>query len=244
MKIYAKQISPENQESPLFLGEEFWPEGIILDGNRDYTSRTISAYDDIKRYFDDMAAAWENDGCYYSYEETAEGYRSVRHTCKREYNIAETLREYGFQREDGKAWTTKQRHEWRLLMESGQEADDEKLILAALRLITGKEWNTKTINGCCQGDWQRVFYEVEKWSPEALENFETEYFNTGSEWIVHDEEAEPESPEDINGYSIYCHGWNEDQIRQEIADAEDKKPEEVILFAFKSYARIPIYEAV
>lgn len=108
MKIYAKQISPENQESPLFLGEEFWPEGIILDGNRDYTSRTISAYDDIKRYFDDMAAAWENDGCYYSYEETAEGYRSVRHTCKREYNIAETLREYGFQREDGKAWTTKQ----------------------------------------------------------------------------------------------------------------------------------------
>lgn len=149
MKIYAKQISPENQESPLFLGEEFWPEGIILDGNRDYTSRTISAYDDIKRYFDDMAAAWENDGCYYSYEETAEGYRSVRHTCKREYNIAETLREYGFQREDGKAWTTKQRHEWRLLMESGQEADDEKLILAALRLITGKEWNTKTINGCC-----------------------------------------------------------------------------------------------
>lgn len=129
-------------------------------------------------------------------------------------------------------------------MESGQEADDEKLILAALRLITGKEWNTKTINGCCQGDWQRVFYEVEKWSPEALENFETEYFNTGSEWIVHDEEAEPESPEDINGYSIYCHGWNEDQIRQEIADAEDKKPEEVVLFAFKSYARIPIYEAV
>ena len=168
MKIYAKQISPENQESPLFLGEEFWPEGIILDGNRDYTSRTISAYDDIKRYFDDMAAAWENDGCYYSYEETAEGYRSVRHTCKREYNIAETLREYGFQREDGKAWTTKQRHEWRLLMESGQEADDEKLILAALRLITGKEWNTKTINGCCQGDWQRVFM---KWKNGVLKHW-------------------------------------------------------------------------
>lgn len=57
MKIYAKQISPEYQESPLFLCEEFWPEGIILDGNRDYTSRTISAYDDIKRYFDDMTVA-------------------------------------------------------------------------------------------------------------------------------------------------------------------------------------------
>lgn len=43
MKIYAKQISPEYQESPLFLGDEFWPEGIILDGNRDYKSRTIPA---------------------------------------------------------------------------------------------------------------------------------------------------------------------------------------------------------
>ena len=47
-------------------------------------------------------------------------------------------------------------------MESGQEADDEKLILAALRLITGKEWNTKTINGCCQGDWQRVFMKLDQ----------------------------------------------------------------------------------
>lgn len=84
----------------------------------------------------------------------------------------------------------------------------------------------------------------EEWSHEELDHFETEYFNTGSEWIVHDEEAEPESPEDINGYSIYCHGWNEDQIRQEIADAEDKKPEEVVLFAFETYARIPVYKAV
>lgn len=44
MKIYAKQISPENQESPLFLGEEFWPEGIILDGNRDYGNFRVQRF--------------------------------------------------------------------------------------------------------------------------------------------------------------------------------------------------------
>ena len=70
------------------------------------------------------------------------------------------------------------------------------------------------------------------------------YFNTGSEWIVHDEEAEPESPEDINGYSVYCIGWNDELIKLEIAEAAECKPEEVVMYAFKDYARIPIYEAV
>lgn len=89
-------------------------------------------------------------------------------------------------------------------------------------------------------------YDVEKWSREELDHFETEYFNTGSEWIVHDEKAEPESPEDISGYSVYCHGWNNDQIKEEIAEAQGKKAEEVevVLFAFKTYARTPVYEAV
>ena len=98
MKIYARQISPECQESPLFLGEEFWPEGIILDGNRHYKSHTIPVYDQITRYFDDMAGEWENDGCYYIYEDG----KPILHKCKREYTIAEHLRGYGFQREDEK----------------------------------------------------------------------------------------------------------------------------------------------
>lgn len=87
---------------------------------------------------------------------------------------------------------------------------------------------------------------MEKWNREELDHFETEYFNTGSEWIVHDEKEEPENPEDISGYSIYCHGWNNDQIKEEIAEAQGKKAEEVeiVLFAFKTYTRTPVYEAV
>ena len=30
MKIYAKQVSPEYQESPLFLGDEFFPDNIAV----------------------------------------------------------------------------------------------------------------------------------------------------------------------------------------------------------------------
>lgn len=36
MKIYAKQVPPEYQESPLFLGDEFFPDDIAVCGNRDY----------------------------------------------------------------------------------------------------------------------------------------------------------------------------------------------------------------
>ena len=34
MKVYARQIAPEYQESPLFLGDEFWPENVLVYGNR------------------------------------------------------------------------------------------------------------------------------------------------------------------------------------------------------------------
>lgn len=59
MKIYAKQVSPEYQESPLFLDECF-PEDIILTGNRNYTSRTTPEYDKIAADFDSMARTWED----------------------------------------------------------------------------------------------------------------------------------------------------------------------------------------
>ena len=36
MKVYARQISPEYQESPLFIGDEFFPDNIAVFGNRDY----------------------------------------------------------------------------------------------------------------------------------------------------------------------------------------------------------------
>lgn len=108
--------------------------------------------------------------------------------------------------------------------------------------MTGERWKAFEIRGCCQSDWQRG-YCPEAWSREELEAFETEYFNTGSEWIIHDEDGEPESPEEINGYSVYCHGWNSDQIRKEIADAAgETDPAAVVLYEFTGWSRSPEYK--
>ncbi len=153
------------------------------------------------------------------------------------------LREYGFERPDGKPWTTKQRHAWRELLEGEDGAGEDDVIIAALELLTGKAWKAFTICGGCQSDWQAGFCPVEEWSREALEAFETEYFNTGTEWIIHDEDGEPESPEEVIGYSVYCVGWNDEQIKRELADAAgESDPAAVVLLKFTGWSRCPEYE--
>lgn len=241
MKIYAKQVAPEYQESPLFLDECF-PDNIILDGNSYCKSHTTPEYEQIKCYFDEMAGEWENQNFYYEW--AGSGY--TKHKKKPDYNIAEILKDYGFTRTDGKAWSNEQKHEWRLLMEREEAADDEKVILTALELLTGHKWESGTIRGCCQSDWQDIYYRVDKWNREALNAFEIEYFNTGTEWIVDDGEFDPEndSPLNINGCSTYCTEWNEDGIKREIADAFGGSPEDVVLYAFEGWSRTPNYREV
>lgn len=222
MSIYARQINPAYQESPLSWSDMF-PDNLVLDGNRHYTSHTIPAYDQIRDSFDDMANTWELDS----------------HS-----TLGELLRDYGFAREDGKPWSTQQKHAWRVLMESPEGAEDDGIMCHALQLLTGHRWDSSCLRGCCQGDWQTVYYDADTWTSEALSAFETEYFNTGSEWIIHDEEQPPESPEDISGYSVYCTAWNDDGIRKELAEAAGVKPKDVIMYAWDGEHTVDQYKEV
>lgn len=121
---------------------------------------------------------------------------------------------------------------------------DNAFICDALGLITGRAWDWCTLRGCCQSDWQYCIYPADEWNGASLERLEAEYFNTGSEWIVHDDQDAPDGPEDINGFSVYCTGWNDDQLRQEIADAAGGRPEDVTLYKFTGYTRRAEYEEV
>ena len=160
MKIYAKQVPPEYQES--FFDPECWP-GIIFHGNRSYKSHTTPEFDAIYDRFD--------------------GDR----------------------------------------------------ILRALHLVTGKRYDVQTIRGCCQGDWQEIYYPVDEYTMEALEALETEYFNTGTEWIV-----DP----DGDSVSVYAYSWNNDGIRAELAAAVGVKPEDIILLTFSGWKKTAEYMEV
>lgn len=235
MKIYAKQVAPEYQESPLFL-DDFFPDDIAVCGNRDFKERCPEVFQRVREVLEngELAEALEDvkTGGYYSewYKNATQAINDLLPADKAKYS-------------------TKDIHELKRLVTEYAEcsrSDEDSILCAVLSIVTGETWDYKQICGCCQGDWNNIFYPVDKWSVEALNAFEVEYFNTGTEWIVDDGEFDPEndSPLNINGCSTYCTEWNEDGIKREIADAFGGSPEDVVLYAFEGWSKIPNYREV
>lgn len=114
-------------------------------------------------------------------------------------------------------------------------ADDEGIIAEALSIVTGQKWKYKQISGCCQSDWNYIYYRPEEWMEKALEYFEIEYFNTGDEWWIEDEEGD-----DMG--SVYTHEWNDDEKKREIAENIGVDPGEVTLYLFDGWIKTAKYK--
>lgn len=213
MKIYAKQVPPEYQESPLFYGD--WPEDVFVFGNRDFNDHS-GRLEDIRRGLEELCNAWEDltsgAPAYYNSWIDAIG-ECLPRDDGREYTRAERLRirEIAF--------------DYTYTMNFTRE---KETLCAALELVTGRAWEYATIRGCCQGDWNYIIYPAE-YRHEWVCEFECEYFNTGAEWIVDDD------------WSIYTHSWNSDGVREEIASAAGVDPVDVVLLEFTGWSKTPEY---
>lgn len=212
--IYAMQINPEYQESPLSIDnfdiESAYP-GIAVFGNRDYKDHIP---ENIERVMDVL-----NDG------ELADILDSFNRRLK-DYNtevyknVSEAI--YDFLQPEHKArYSTREIHALNEFVCSYgiNSRDDDEILVSVMGIVTGREWAFSTIRGNCQSEWQSVLYPSDVYSDETIEYLEKDYFNTGSEWIIHDEESIPESAEDISGYSVYCYSWDLDGIADEIMNA-------------------------
>lgn len=223
MKIYAKQVPAEYQESPLFMGE--WPENVFVFGNRHYRDHGGDYIENIKNSMYD--AADELTRLMNGYFDGAG------------YSLIEILNDF-LPAENGREYSRVDRLKWRdlLLSVDGYWSIDDDAITAALELITGRKYECAEIRGCCQGDWNNIIYPSE-YGREWLENFETEYFNTGTEWCINEG-----SPDSDDNYYFYTHAWNEDGQRAEIAAAAGVDPADVVLYVFDEWQRTPIYKEV
>lgn len=144
-------------------------------------------------------------------------------------------------------YNTRDIHALKELVEAYTEAgslEKNDILCKVLSVVTGRKWDWKIIRGCCQSDWNKIFYSVDDWSREALAAFETMYFNTGSEWIIHDEENTPEGPEDVSGYNCYIVADTEEGIRKELAAVAGCAPSDLVIWAFDEFIRVPQYKAV
>lgn len=109
---------------------------------------------------------------------------------------------------------------------------DEQIITEALSIVTGQKWEYKQIFGCCQSDWNIIYYRPELWSAAALCAFEIEYFNTGTEWSIQDENGEEIT-------SVYTYEHN--QEKEEIAEALDVNTADIVLYWFDGWTKIEKY---
>ena len=232
MRMYARQVNPEYQESPLFMGEEFFPDNIAVFGNRDFNEHMPDVVQRVREVLDagELAEALEDIEAgradpVFQFTEPAEACTDFLHPeHKKTYNAqdARTLK----------------------MAVKEYDKDENNALCIALSVVTGKKWEHKTLCGCCQSDWVEVLYPVDEWNREALAGFEAEYFNTGTEWIIHDGNATPETPEDVEGYSLYCRAWCNEDLKNEIAAATGCTPEDVTLYRWTGTRKINVYEEV
>ena len=232
MTIYARQIRPEYQESPFFMfgPGEMYPD-VIFKGNRYFYEHVTPEYKEIRDGLDELTNLIDTDGKFIPggwYDTITEAVKDL---------LPAPLHKARYSTRDIKAWR-EIAADWYIL------TDEKPTICRALQLVTGKEYEYTTIRGTCQGDWQEILFPVTEYNRDALAILESDYFNTGTEWLIHDEAEAPETPEDISGYSLYCYSWNVDQIRQEIADAAGAAAEAVIMYEYAGVYTIPKYNKV
>ena len=232
MKIYARQIMPEFQDSRIFDDDGNGVEYINVWGNKDYQSRTSSVFDRVKECLDagelaeDIEAVMEkNPSAIYG-------------------NITEAINNQLW-RDDGKPYSTRQIGKLKQLVLRYSEcrsSEEDQILVDVLSIVTGEEWDYRNIHGCWQSEWNTVYYPVKYWTKESLDAFETMYFNTGSEWIVHEGDTEPTSPEEIDGCAYYCVSWNDEGIKKELAEAAGGNVEDVVLYKYSGSVSIPTYK--
>lgn len=221
MKIYAKQVAPEYQESPLFMDE--WPENVYVFGNRHYKDHGGEFIENLKNSMydaaDELKRLLRGASYYDSFIDIINDLLPAPEN-KKEYSRADRLT-------------------WRaLLLNFDAGAIDDDAITAALQLITGDEYDAAQIRGSVQGDWNNIIYPA-KYGREWLKEFEIEYFNMGDEWRICEG-----SPDSDDNYYIYTHSWDDDGKRAEIADAAGVDPADVVLYVFDEWERTPKYKMV
>ena len=241
--IYARQIPPEYQESPLYFNDLCFPQDIAVFGNRDFHEHIPEFFEDVKNELDNATIADDLDNidvknnggssqyCYY------ESYQECINDCIPPHNRD--------------PYTDHEIQTLRKLINDYQYAPqgsktEKEMLCKIISIATGQTWDYTCIHGCVQSDWNYIYYP-DTWTDDMVKRFEIEYFNMGTEWIIHcadDAESEiPNDPEEIQGYTCYCHGCKDQEVKKEICkiDGRETDPEMVVLYAFDGWIKTPKY---
>ena len=233
MYIYAVQVDPEIQESPLDnigFADYYDFEDIIIAGNREYYEIKNPMYEDIIEACD-LSVADELEDI----KNTQAQIDYVKDIFGNKYDIT-----YG-QLEQIYAAFCKDR--------TLALYRKEDLITDLLTALSGKKYACKTIRGSVQREYQFMYYPIDDMWEETLENIEIEYFNTGYEYQIYKSEKrlfgieEIQEEDDCPDY-FYGHKYGPAEQVKEIANAYLVDPENVRILIFDGYIKTPTYKTV
>ena len=235
-KIVAVQVDPEYQKGPLDYDEMF-PDNVAVLGN----SRMDEC---IPERCEKALEVLRADSFWGDIDDPE----------RAEYADAADVLGDWLPRENGTAYNADECRTFAERLLRGDLDDDVDALAALMSLLEGKPWESRTIRGSCQSDWNEIAYPVDEWPDEALDAFECEYWNMGDEWYVCEVDAavlEKIDLEDVTRdeleeacempCSTYTHEWDNEKIKIEIAEAFDAAPEDVVLLKFDGYVRTPRY---
>ena len=212
-KYFVYQVDPQYQVSPLW---QFYPESfdfISVFGNR-HEREIISS--DIAL----IMKVLKNDTFIFDFEDSENN------------QVRRDVLNYWF---DGNLPEISDEQLIQLSDFIGME--DPDMIAAVFSILTGKQYVWYEIKGCSQGDWNYIFWCKTDHPYFDHLSFESEYFNTGSQWEIHNEDGELT-------YWIYSTWWNNKDIREDIARQIGVESSDVVMFEFDGYKRFPKYKEI
>ncbi len=215
-KIVAKQVPPDYQESPWDYDERY--DRYVVIGGRNWRDYTTEAYDTTRfceEWFDD----WED-----MKNPEAEWIKSM--------SVREFLDFEEIKKTSGEPWTKDEVSRWIKLLNGHYLQHEEDEVCEMLSLLDGGNWQHATLNGCAQREWADCYYDADVITDEGIQRIEANYFNLGTEWIINDD------------CGVYCYGWDDDTVRQELADATGCEPEEIEMHKFTGWTSVAEYEVV
>ena len=219
-KVYARQVPWEWQESP-WDDEQLKIDKAALYGNRSYGRYVFDEFEQVVKALEEMD--WDDVGDDRPYSTEQEMLLDYVPPVGRDSYTDEEIEAWKFACQ---------------LYNPDYDCNEQWGICMGLTLMLGKEYDYKTLRGSCQSDWICFIYPTDLYDDEAVRRLETEFFNTGEEWIVHDEDTVPDCPEAVNGYTMYVY----DDARKEIAAEAGVAPEDVVLWKYDGMRSIPKYK--
>ena len=221
--IYAKTLNPEYFDYYVYDLRDDDYNDIIIDGGRDFISV------DNNEYLKKINAIYDEYGGY--------EYEVYYHN-----SIKEFLGDMLPKKVNGKPLAP---CELMFIKNALESEDKEKVILACLKVITGKEYVAGALRGCSQGDYVDVYYPKTT-SQSYIDYVEALFFGTGTEIEVHDIDDKVNSPEDIEGFTFYTASWREEDLKREIRKACGHKPDDktvkVVLWLWDGYIKTSKYK--